>query len=757
MEPEGVSAVSIHLFKHNQAAYEAAVSMMEREGKAAVIHPTGTGKSFIAFKLADEHPDARICWLAPSEYIYHTQLENVKRTLEPGEELHTENIFFYSYSRLMVIARNRTGQNRADGKGMTSECEKTAVEDGSHGLSYQSCGDTAQLALMKNEASMEELAPDYIVLDEFHRCGAPEWGKSVQELLDMYPNAKLLGLSATNVRYLDSQRDMAQEIFDGHIASEMTLGGAIARGILSAPKYVVALYSYGKELQKLQQRVQSIENTGLAAKNQELLELLRRALEQADGLDRVFARHMKKNGGKYIVFCADKEHMDEMKEHVQEWFHSVDTKPHIYTAYYDRPETSKDFAAFKADDSAHLKLLFCIDMLNEGVHVDDVDGVILLRPTVSPIIYLQQIGRALSAGTAREPIIFDLVNNFESLTCIDYLEREMDEAFSLMPVTQGEKKRFYERFQIVDETRDCRALFRQLQVNLSSPWEIYYEAAAGYYRENGNLRIPKSYVTDTGLTLGSWLQTQRRVYAGKISGSLTEEKIEKLNQIGMVWDARGSSWEEGFRELEAYYRQFGNVDVKVQYCSDSGYPLGRWVSNLRTAVKKKGSDVALTAEQQEKLEALGMIWDKNGEKWERYVHAADKYRKQHGDLDIPAKYVTEDGIPLGNWLHGIRHGRSGSRARRETLDEEQIRQLEELGITWEKSNATLWNTKFELAREYYNEHGNLDVPVTYCVGDVRLGRWISNIRCKRRKPGSSGMVLDDSRIRQLDSIGMNWK
>ena len=351
----------------------------------------------------------------------------------------------------------------------------------------------------------EKLHPDYIVLDECHRCGAPEWGKSVQKLLDMYPKAKLLGLSATNVRYLDGQRDMAQEIFDGHIASEMTLGEAIARGILSAPKYVVALYSYGKELQKLQARVQAIENKGLAAKNQELLELLRRALEQADGLDRVFARHMQKSSGKYIVFCADKEHMDEMKEHVQEWFHRVDPKPHVYTAYYDRPETSKDFAAFKADDSNHLKLLFCIDMLNEGVHVEDVDGVILLRPTVSPIIYLQQIGRALSTGTTREPVIFDLVNNLDSLTCIDYLEQEINEAFSLMPVTPVEKKRFYERFQIIDEIRDSRVLFRQIQANLSSAWEIYYQAAAQYYRENGNLRIPKNYVTDTGLTLGSWM------------------------------------------------------------------------------------------------------------------------------------------------------------------------------------------------------------------------------------------------------------
>ena len=86
-----------------------------------------------------------------------------------------------------------------------------------------------------------------------------------------------------------------------------------------------------------------------------------------------------------------------------------------------------------------------------------------------------------------------------------------------------------------------------------------------------------------------------------------------------------------------------------------------------------------------------------------------------------------------------------------------VRKLDELGITWEKNNVTLWNTKFELAKEYYEEHGDLNVPVAYCVEGVKLGRWISNIRVKRRNPKSSGMILDESRIRQLDSIGMNWK
>lgn len=722
--------MSILLFEHNQKAYDAAVSMMEETGKAAVIHPTGTGKSFVAFKLAEEHPDAKICWLAPSEYIYRTQLENLKKTLSKGEAACVDNIRFFTYSRLM-----------------------------------------------KNEESMAEICPDYIVLDEFHRCGATEWGKSVKQLLAMYPKAKLLGLSATNIRYLDNQRDMAQEIFDGNIASEMTLGEAIARGILAAPKYVIALYSYEKEFKKLEQRVQamenrkdanrnlgqpgaraeSVENQSLASRSRELLEQFRRALEQADGLEQIFFRHMKRRNGKYLVFCADKEHMEEMKEHVREWFRLTDPAPHVYTAYYNDSGTGREFAAFKADDSAHLKLLFCIDMLNEGVHVEDIDGVILLRPTVSPIVYLQQIGRSLSAGTAGEPVIFDLVNNFESLCCIDYLEKELDEAFSLMPCTHGEREKWQEKFQVVDEVRDCRALFRQLQSSLASSWEVYYQAARAWYQEKGSLRIPKGYVTDTGLALGSWIQTQRKVYAGKANGALTGEKIQRLNAIGMVWDVKSSSWEEGYGELLAYYEKYGNADVRARYVSEGGFPLGKWISNLRAAIRKKGAAQVLTAEQQKQLEALGMIWDKNSDRWELYLKAAREYRKIHGNLKVPVKYVTEDGIPLGSWLHALKHGVSGDKPRAETLSAEQIGQLNALGMEWEKDNVALWNRKFELAREYYEQHGNLNVPVAYSVGDVKLGRWLSNIRVKRRNPGSSGMRLDADRIRLLDSIGMNWK
>lgn len=114
----------------------------------------------------------------------------------------------------------------------------------------------------------------------------------MQNLLKAYPNAQLLGLSATNIRYLDNQRDMADELFDGNVASEITLGEAIVRGILNPPKYVLSVFSYQKDLEKYQRRVRQAKNKATRDAAEVYLDALRRALDIADGLDEIFAKHM---------------------------------------------------------------------------------------------------------------------------------------------------------------------------------------------------------------------------------------------------------------------------------------------------------------------------------------------------------------------------------------------------------------------------------------------------------------------------------
>lgn len=691
--------MNVKLFPHNRQAYEAAISMLAETGKAAVVHPTGTGKSFIAFQLCADHPDQTVCWLSPSEYIFRTQKENFAAT----GEMPPQNIQFLTYAKLMLM----------------------------------------------EEGEIAELAPDYIILDEFHRCGAEMWGQGVRRLLEAYPAAPVLGLSATSVRYLDNRRDMADELFDGNVASEMSLGEAIARGILVAPKYVISIYSYQKELKRYEKRVRNLKNAAVRDQAEKYLEALRRALDKADGLDEVFGRHMSDRTGKYLVFCANAQHMEELLSCCPDWFHKVDSAPHVYRAYSEDPESSKAFAAFKADTSGHLKLLFCIDMLNEGIHVEGLSGVILFRPTVSPIIYKQQIGRALTASGNREAVIFDVVNNFENLYSIGTIQAEMEQAAASYQWDSGSRQLVRNRFQIIDEVRESRQLFDALNETLSAPWEVMFARAKAYYQTHGNLNVPKRYKTEEGYSLGAWIATQRRVRAGQQYGNLTAERISRLDEIGMIWENRLElAWERGYRVAESYYKKTGNLLVGKEYVTAEGYPLGQWLTNQRAA-RVRGN---LDPRREERLLQIGMVWSKADYRWEENFQAAERYASEHGHLNVPADYQTDPGGALGRWIVTQRREK-----RRGALTEEQMGRLEALGMVWEPYRVK-WETMYEAAAVYFRVHKNLEVPSDYRTEDgLNLGKWVCRQREAYLKGERNGKPYREDLACRLEQIGMIWR
>ena len=701
---EGVNRVALRLFEHNEKAYHAAVRMMDQYGKAAIVHPTGTGKSYIAFKLIEDNPDKVVIWLSPSEYIFKTQLESLKRN-DPDFSL--VNVHFYTYAKLMCCTQ--------------AQLEKIAAQK-----------------------------PAYLILDEFHRAGAECWGESTVALLKLCPDAKLIGLTATNIRYLDNNRDMAEELFDGHIASEMTLGEAVVRGILPAPKYVTTVYQCQKTLAKYQARVDNLRTPGIQDVNQKYLDALRRALEQADGLDRVFAHHITNKCGKYIVFCANKEHMDEMVSHVPEWFAGVNPDVVVYEAYSDDPNTDKAFADFKTDTSDRLKLLFCIDMLNEGVHVEGISGVILFRPTISPIIYKQQIGRALTAGNTEAPMILDVVNNFEGLTSISGLQSEMQEAVHRLYANGEGDKIVTERFEVIEQVHDCRVLFEQLQASLSSSWEHYFSEASIYYAEHGDLNIPKRYTTPAGLSLGTWLITQRRVREGQIPGQLTQQQIQRLDDIGMVWGNRNEiAWQRGLESAQKYYEAHGSLMVPGKYTDPEGYPLGQWVIKTR---QQRLND-RLKDERIAQLDEIGMVWSVFDVKWEKAYALAAAYYEQNGDLNMPRSYVTATGEKLGCWVANQQWA-----YQKEKLSDDQIMRLERIGMYWGNRNDRQWNEGYQEAKRYFEAHGDLKVPVDYVSpGGYALGKWVKRQRYARLNPEKSGAVLTEERIAKLDELGMRWE
>ena len=540
-------------------------------------------------------------WLSPSEYIFKTQIEGLQKQ---NPDFPLAKIHFFTYAKLMWCTPEQL-------------------------------------------AEIAALHPAYIIMDEFHRAGAERWGEKVQKLLELCPNAKLLGLTATSVRYLDNNRDMAEELFDGCVASEMTLGEAIVRGILPAPKYVTTVFRYQNELAKYQARVDSLRSPGVQDANQKYLDALRRALEQADGLDRVFAKHITEKAGKYIVFCSGKEHMDEMLSHVPEWFAGVNRNINVYKTYASDPKAGKEFAAFKADDdSSSLKLLFCIDMLNEGVHVKGISGVILFRPTVSPIIYKQQIGRALTAGTTAAPLILDVVNNFEGLCSIAGVQSEMSAAVQRLYANGEGGNVVTERFEVIEQVKDCRILFEQLENSLSSTWDHYFAAASTYYAEYGSLNVPLRYKTPGGLSLGEWVQTQRSIRSGREKyGSLTPQQIERLDSIGMVWETRAeTAWARGLEAAKRYHQEFGDLQVPSGYKDETGFALGNWLGNTRSRPSWRRSRAGPDRRAGTRWEWSGTVWTPGGSAFMRRLLL---YYERHGDLAFAKRYVTESGVRLG--------------------------------------------------------------------------------------------------------------
>ena len=674
--------MGIQLFKHNAEAYSRAVRLLENTGRAAVIHPTGTGKTYIAFKLCEDNADSRILWLSPSEYIFKTQLENARR-----DGFSAENIIFLTYSALL----NRTDEDIA------------------------------------------ALAPDFIVLDEFHRAGAEEWGRRVKYLLDYYAGIPVLGLSATNVRYLDNSRDMAEELFEGNVASQMTLGEAIVRGILPGPKYITALYACGEQLKKYERKVSHIKSAPAREEAERYLQALRRALQNAEGLDKIFARHIK-GDGKYIIFCSDFEAVKKLRGLAHEMFGKAAKDIRIYTVYSEDPSSDSAFKQFKADNSRALKLLYSIDMLNEGVHVPDIDGVILFRPTVSPIIYKQQIGRALTAG-GDSPVIFDIVNNFENLYSTGTVQDEMSLAAGYYRLTGRSDLIVNDRFELIDKVKDCRRLFEELEDSLTVSWEIMYAFARQYYAANGNLEVPKKYKTPQGYGLGNWISVQRKVRAGYIYGKLTAERIAMLDSIGMVWEnVRDLKFERNYALAKVYFEEHGNLNVPVDYKTQSGFALGKWLVYLNSHRE------SLAEERVQKLNDIGMVWNKNLSRWYENYGRAKKYFEEHGDLNVPYDYKSEDGVSLYRWL-------SGQRNNRRALSDEQIKLLEDIGFDWTTRADSAWERNFERLAEYKRRNGNVNVPVNYVQGGARLGKWLS------RQRSESGKLTDGQRSR-LAQLGV---
>ena len=480
--------MGIELYQHNKEAYEKIEKMFEQEDKVAIVHATGTGKSFISLKWLYENRNKRCLFLAPTYEIIDQLEQHIKsQGLSISDFPNLKCAIYPNFSRLSTDEINN-------------------------------------------------LHFDNIVLDEFHRCGAQEWGRSINTLLNNNPNAKVLGITATPIRYLDDNRNMAEELFHGNIASEISLTDAISSGILPMPTYISAVYSFKEDIDRIQSKINRFENPEYKEVFQKKLDEARRMLENAKGLPEIFEKHIPNKSGKYIVFCRDYEHMQKMIEESKQWFSKVNPNVDIYSVYSEqgRENNKQNVSSFESSTNDHIKLLFSIEMLNEGVHVEDVDGVIMLRPTISPIIYLQQLGRALSVGHNAHPIVFDIVNNINCHKSIYEVYEEVKKKVLNNHNTStknGEGQVDLEEFKIIDEMKQFSDFIEMLDTSLSrnnltkSKCEMVVQKIIEFKNVNG--RMPSQSSKDKEeRSLSTAFKNYKRHY--------TQEQIKLLEENGIT-------------------------------------------------------------------------------------------------------------------------------------------------------------------------------------------------------------------------------
>ena len=687
--------MSMTLNPVNEAAFQKAVQSLETLNRAAVFHPTGTGKSCIAWKVVEAHPQTTFFWLvAGAQRLALRQAE---------------------------LARYNGGT--LPGNVRFCDCEKLAA------------------ATPEQWVRLGEQKPGCIVLDCYHELSAVCWAQSVQKLLRMCPQAKVLGLGVPNGAPVCAA---AQELFADCIVSHMTVAEAMAAGTMPVPSaYAALLWPQEEELATLRARIKNLcmpkGDTSLRVQYEELSWSLR----QVENLTVLLPRLLSDTSGHYLVLFESAAYQEKLGAELEQLLRTVDPAVRFYAADHACFADSAAVETFLSDTAPGPKVLLCVNAPGVQQPLEGLAGVILVRQSSLMSTFKQMLCRALVAAGSRSVPVFDLVAQFEGLGNGRTLQRDCTEAMT----RAGSKTPGFRQERPMQQTY---RLYGKLRREMEARWEVLCQAAADAAAKEGTLELPRSYTIHSGVPVGKWLELQRQVQAGQRPGRLTAEQAAKLEKLGIRWNHRlEAAWEKGFASAQKYRTEHGDLLVPVRYRDKNDFALGEWIVYNRQ--RYLGGN--LTQNRIERLEAIGMVWSTSNDLWEQNYAAATQYYLEHGDLEVPIKFETPSGFGLGVWLGAQRAAHKAGE-----LPQEQVERLDALGMDWTNRNDRKWMSLYDVAAAYYHEHGNLNVPSEYVTPDgVLLGKWVARQRYAYLNPDRSSARVTPERKALLDKLGMVWE
>lgn len=692
---EDTTTMSMTLNPVNEAAFQKAVQSLETLNRAAVFHPTGTGKSCIAWKVVEAHPQTTFFWLVAGAQrlaLRQAELTRYNGGTRPG------NVRF-------------------------CDCEKLAA------------------ATPEQWVRLGEQKPGCIVLDCYHELSAVCWAQSLQKLLRMCPQAKVLGLGVPNGAPVCAA---AQELFADCIVSHMTVAEAMAAGTMPVPSaYASLLWPQEEELATLRARIKNLcmpkGDTSLRVQYEELSWSLR----QVENLTVLLPRLLSDTSGHYLVLFESAAYQEKLGVELEQLLRTVDPAVRFYAADHACFADSAAVETFLSDTAPGPKVLLCVNAPGVQQPLEGLAGVILVRQSSLMSTFKQMLCRALVAAGSRSVPVFDLVAQFEGLGNGRTLQRDCTEAMT----RAGSKTPGFRQERPMQQTY---RLYGKLRREMEARWEVLCQAAADAAAKEGTLELPRSYTIHSGVPVGKWLELQRQVQAGQRPGRLTAEQTAKLEKLGIRWNHRlETAWEKGFASAQKYRTEHGDLLVPVRYRDKNDFALGEWIVYNRQ--RYLGGN--LTQNRIERLEAIGMVWSTSNDLWEQNYTAATQYYLEHGNLEVPIKYETPSGFGLGVWLGAQRAAHKAGE-----LPQEQVERLDALGMDWTNRNDRKWMSLYDVAAAYYHEHGNLNVPSEYVTPDgVLLGKWVARQRYAYLNPDRSSARVTPERKALLDKLGMVWE
>lgn len=232
-------------------------------------------------------------------------------------------------------------------------------------------------------------------------------------------------------------------------------------------------------------------------------------------------------------------------------------------------------------------------------------------------------------------------------------------------------------------------------------------------------------------------------------------------------------WQEKYELARKYYEHYHNLEIPSNFKTKNGYTkdpdgiaLGSWIKLQRQAYQNNHQ---LKEEQIEKLKNIGMRFEIRNKKeaWYQKYTLAKAYYDHYGNSNIPYDFKTKNGyeedangIALGTWMAAQRQAYQEP----SKLNKERKEKLEQLGIAFTiKTNKMTWDDKYQLAKNYYHYHGNLEIPITFKTKNgyledeegIALGTWLWKQR-QAYQGKSKRRSLTDERLEKLQQIDMKW-